>query len=483
MLLGGLLLWTLFVAWCLRGVPPAVDLGAHAAQMRTLAALLAGDAHVAEVYLWQLPLGYGLPSFLALPVTWVAGGAVAVRVATGAALVLLPVSHLVLLRAVRRPAGLALLLGLPLAFNVSYWFGFLPTLFALPLALLGWAAFLRALAAPDGRAGREVFALAALGGLCMLSHLVPFAALCVGVAALALAEPGRARRWRAARLAAAGLAPALLLAGSRLATLALRSVQPGAEVRPTAYGFGSHFGWVPRHLRAEGWLVWAGPLLVSLVFAVAWARHRRAEPRGPAVLLLAVLALFLATPRAVGGAWLAHVRLPVLAGYAALLLVDPQRMPRWGRALLAALALASLAETAHFHVRFAREVEGLHSFLREPPPLRGAHGFLSLVGKAPTGVRLPYFEHLGGWWTAAHGGVGHHFFADGDHQPVRALPGRELPRWLEPDVSAEALAPFAALLVLGEGPLPAALAQDFTVVRQEGRWRRLERRVSTPGGR
>jgi hypothetical protein len=70
--------------------------------------------------------------------------------------------------------------------------------------------------------------------------------------------------------------------------------------------------------------------------------------------------------------------------------------------------------------------------------------------------------------------VGHHFFADADHLPVRFRPGHSLPQTLDAS-SAEQLAPFNTLLVYGEGPLPGTLA-DFEESGRAGSWRRLERR-------
>jgi hypothetical protein len=192
------------------------------------------------------------------------------------------------------------------------------------------------------------------------------------------------------------------------------------------------------------------------------------------VLFLTLGALFLATPKAISGAWLIHVRLPVFAGFVALVLVDPTRIARPVRALLLLITLASLAETARFHWRFSREVEGLETLVAQPPP-PGVHGYVSLVGnRLPGKGRLVYLEHLGQWWTATQGGVGHHFFADADHQPVRFRPGAALPMSLE-GATADTLTPFSALLVYGEGPLPEFLA-GFTETARAGRWRRLERR-------
>lgn len=462
-----LVAWGAFAAWCVSGIPPSVDLPAHAAQMQTLAELVRGNPEVATWYEAHFPLGYGFPIWLFLPVSLLTNGAFAARLATWTGLMLFPLAHLSLARTLRRPEW-TVVLGLPLAFNISYWYGFLPSFFALPLALLALALYLRMLQRP-GRVVVGAVGLALLSTATMLSHLVSFGALCVGMAALALTS---ASRKRAVGLAAMGLAPPLLLCAARVVTLVSRAFVPGDHTVPD-YGWGSHFNWLLRNYRPEGFLAVACPLLITAVFVVAYLRHRREEPRAPWVLFLALGALFLVTPKALSGAWLIHVRLPVLAGVVALVLVDPARIARPLKALLLLLVVASLAETARFHWRFKHEVEGLETLVSSPPP-PGVHGYVSLVGNRSRGSRLVYLEHLGQWWTATQGGVGHHFFANGDHLPVRFRPGQELPQWMD-GASAESLAPFSSLLVYGEGPLPETLS-GFEETARAGAWRRLERR-------
>ncbi|WNG49888.1 hypothetical protein F0U60_41550 [Archangium minus] len=462
-----LVAWGSFAAWCVNGIPPSVDLPAHAAQMQTLAALVRGDPAVSAVYEAHLPLGYGLPIWFFLPVTLLTNGAFAARLAAWTGLMFFPLSQLALARVLQRPAW-TVVFGLPLAFNISYWYGFLPSFFSLPLALFSLALYLHALRS-SGRAVGAVVGLALLSTATMLSHLVAFGALCVGMAALALFSDSRRR---AVGLAAAGLALPLGLCAARIVALASRAFAPG-NAAPTDYGWGSHFNWLLRNYRPEGRLAVVGPLLITLVFVVAYLRGRREEPRAPWVLFLSLGALFLMTPKALSGAWLIHVRLPVLTGVVALVLVDPARIARPVRALLLLVVLASLAETARFHWRFKQEVEGLETLVASPPP-PGVHGYVSLVGHRSQGSRLVYLEHLGQWWTATQGGVGHHFFADGDHLPVRFRPGHSLPQWLDGG-SSEQLAPFSALLVYGEGPLPGTLA-EFEETGRAGAWRRLERR-------
>ncbi|MHB8877927.1 MAG: hypothetical protein ACYC8T_29890, partial [Myxococcaceae bacterium] len=142
--------WGAFTAWCVWGFPPCVDLPAHGAQMQTLAELLRGDPAVGALYEVKFPLGYGLPFWLFLPVAFISNGALAARLAMWAAMMLYPLSHLALARAFKRPDW-TLLLGLPLAFNISYWYGLLPGLFAQPLVFFALAVLAKALETPRAR--------------------------------------------------------------------------------------------------------------------------------------------------------------------------------------------------------------------------------------------------------------------------------------------------------------------------------------------
>lgn len=495
-------LWAAFTGWCVWGFPPPVDLPAHGAQLQTLVNLLRGDAALRELYEIRVPIGYGLVYWLFLPVAWLWNGAVAVRVALWVALLLFPISQLALLRAFRRPDWLALL-GLPLAFNFSYWYGLLSGLFALPLALLTIAAFEHAIqsassawprlrADPDpgrgawrnadhppepltarswaGEGRREWIwlALVNLGAAATLqSHLIAFVALTLLLAVLALCHPPRVR---SQRFAALGLALPLLISVPKIWSMAIRALTPGPWPA-TEFALTSHLNWFFRNYRPEGRLAAWGPVLVSSAMVLLYLRRRRKEPFAPAAMFIALLLLYLATPKTLSGIFLISVRLPVFAGMIALLLVDGSAIPKPLRAGLVAISLASLVETGIFHWRFARAIDGLHAMIEGPPP--GRHGYWSLAGKGILGSRLIYLEHLGQWLTAARGGVGHNFFADAEHHPVRFKPGVELPTDLSQATPSQ-LAQFDQILIFGQGQLPPWL-DGFREVAHAKAWRKLVR--------
>lgn len=464
-----LVAWGAFAGWCVWGFAPCVDLAAHGAQMETLANLLRGVPDVRQVYEVHVPIGYGLTFWLFLPITLLFNGATAVRLALWVTLMLYPLSHLALLRAFRRPDA-SVLFGLPLAFNISYWYGLVPGLFAQPLLFFSIAAFARAL--ESDKPGRWIFWMNLAATAVLLSHLLAFVALAVALAAWTLV---RQPRGPTARVLLQGLALPALLSLPKAWSMAQVAVHPGPQPA-TEYSLASHFNWFFRNYRPEGYLAALAPLLVTAVFVALYLRRRRLEPLGPAVMFAALALLYLVTPKTLSGIFLISVRLPVLAGMLSLLLVGEDALPRWLQTGLGLLCLASLGETAVFHHRFARAVDGLTEMIREPPPSR--HGYYPLVGREMLGSRNVYADHLGQWWTATWGGVGHNFFADAEHHPVRFRPGVQTPSdlWAEP---AEAVEQFDQLLVYGAQPLPPRL-QRWRLLATSHLWRKLENPSAVP---
>jgi hypothetical protein len=456
-----LLSWAVFSAWCIWGFPPPVDLPAHGAQLQTLVNLLRGDPDVSQVYEIRVPIGYGLVFWLSLPLAYLTNGAVATRVALWVTLQLFPLSQLALLRAFRRPDWLVLL-GLPLAFNFSYWYGLLSGLLAQPLAFFTVAVFQRAL---ESRRARALIWVNLLAAATMQSHLVAFVALVLMLGVLALCHPPRLQSLKMAALA---LALPIGVSLPKVWSMALRAVRPGPWPA-THYGGIAHFVWFVRNYRPEGFLAAWAPLLISAVFVVLYLRRRRREPIAPAAMLVALLALYFITPKTLSGIFLICVRLPVLAAMASLLLVSGDALSKPIKIGVLALSFASLVQTAMFHHRFAREVEGLEEMMAGPPPK--THGYWSLAGREALGSRMIYLEHLGQWLTAKRGGVGHNFFADAEHHPVRFKPGREIPSSLVL-ASPQELARFDQILLYGDGPLPWRLT-GWREIARAGLWRKM----------
>jgi len=456
-----LLVWAGFTAWCVCGFPPAVDLPADGAQIETLKNLLRGDPEVKRYFQIQYVVGYGLPFWVFLPIAFIWNGGVAARLALWVCLQLFPLSHLAMLRAFRRSEW-AMLLGLPLAFNFSYWYGLMPGLFAQPLAFFSAALFARTLEAPSWK---RIGLLNLLAGATLLCHLVAFAVLAVVIAALALStRPLK----KSVQMALGGLLLPIGLSLVKVIPMAQRALTPGPWPA-TEFAGSSHLTWFFHSYRPEGALAIIGPLLVAAVFCIAYLRRRKVEPAGPAAMFAAALGLYLLTPKTLSGIFLISVRLPVFAGMLSLLLVSAEVLPRQLRAGLAILSVASLVETGVFHWRFAREVDGLEQMLAGP--VRSPQGYWSLAGPRLLGSKHIYAEHLGQWLTATRGGVGHNFFADAQHHPVHFKPGVDIPARLD-QATPQQLAWFQEILIYGDGALPSWL-NGWREEARAGRWRKL----------
>ena len=351
-LLVGLAAWAGLCAWLVSGFAPGVDLPAHGAQLQTMVEIPRGAPDVRAHYALHFPIGYGLPYWLFLPLAYVTSGRLCDS--SGALARDLPLPSL------RRRSCCAHRGDLrrrrcshsPLAFNFSYWYGLVSGLFAQPLAILALAAFLHAVT--TGR--RRWLVAASLGAvLCMLAHLIAFAALALFIAVAAIVSSNKRR--------------ALLYAVVAL-----------------------HPPW--RWLCRMSWSLPAGPwcrvgsrhklrrgrppqLVLSQLSTRGAALDRRAARShrsalrglGPsakqelneAAVFVAAVALYFATPKTLSGIFLVAMRLPVFAAMLALPLVPWTEMPRRLRTGLWAITMVSLLETVIFHVRFKHEVAGLEA--------------------------------------------------------------------------------------------------------------------------
>ncbi|MCC6335077.1 MAG: hypothetical protein IT380_13950 [Myxococcales bacterium] len=467
-------IWPAFCLALVHGFPPCVDLPAHAAQLQSMVELLRGDPAVAAHYELHFPIGYDLQAWLALPVAFLFSGAVAVRLVLWVTMVLYPWSLLALARAFGRPAWVALL-GLPLVFNFSYWYGLLPGLLAQPLSFFALAAYVRWV---EGRAWRWALAVNLLAAATFLTHLLAFAVLVLGLLAITLSRlwgapvpRGAVLKDSAFRLAVALSVP-VLLSIPRALTLANRAVTAG-DWPATEYALAAHVNWFFKYTAPEGKLSVVAPLVVTGLFALLFVVRRKEEPRAPLALFVCWALLYAVTPKTLSGIFLVCTRLAVLVAGAALFLADPRRFPRWLRGALAALTVLTLAEAAAFHWRFSRAIDGLEAVIATPP--KGPHGYVSLEGRQILGSGHVYLDHLGQWWTGTWGGVGHNFFADADHHAVRFRPGGELPAELWA-LTPEVVAPFDEVLIFGGGERLPACFDGWDVTASAGKWRKVTRR-------
>ena len=460
--------WMAFTAWCVAGYPPAVDLPVHGAQMQTLASVIRGDPWLTAVYRAEFHLGYGFGEWLLLPVALLCNGAVAARVGAWVGLQLFPLGALAFVRAWDRSNWIALG-ALPLAFNATYYYGFLSFNLGLGIALLSLAQLSRALReipqrTPPRRCSFST--TSALAALALLVHLLAFVAVAVGGLSLALVtRPCR----RALSATVAILVPAALLSLPRVWLSASRLRGPAPESLEYG-GLKLHLWWFWQNTGPEGRLGILVPFALSAVLLVMWAVRRREEPAGPGAIALALLALYFAAPRSAAGIFGVFIRFPTLIAVAALAAVQLERRRR---ALLAAVVLVSvppLVETARWHVEFKRAVAGLEGLDAAIPHRRQA--YLSLQGDRILGSRHIYLRHLGTWFTAEHGGVANNIAAESTHCPVHLKDGVVVPQILR---TADDARWFDTVIVFGEGDLPQALS-EFSTASTSGHWRLLSRR-------
>lgn len=461
-----LLPWAIFTAWCVWGFPPPVDLPAHGAQLETLANLIKGDPVVSQNYQIQFPMGYGLPYWIFLPLAMLTNGAVAIRVALWITLLLFPISFLALARAFQRSER-AVILVLPLAFNFSYWYGLLSGLFAQPLVLFTLATFKRALQRPNWK---WLFWLNLLALATFLSHLVAFLVLLFLMAVLAVLHRPRLVSLRVLLL---GVVFPVIVSIPKALSMSRRAVTSGPWP-PTELGWAAHFNWFFRNYGPEGKLAAAGALLTTVLLLAVWVYRRNKQDRTAAWLFFSMIALYFLTPKTLSGIYLIHVRLAVFIALLALVIVDWESVPALARVLVVGLSVTSLAETAVFHWRFAREINGLAEIVHQSVP--GKHAYLSLAGRQLLGSRIIYAEHLGQWMTAMRGGVGQNFFADAEHHPVRFRPGCDLPMSIS-DATPDQVSFFDTLLVFGEGLLPSQFS-GWRETKSIRRWRLFKRQCA-----
>lgn len=443
--------WAGFAAWCVSGRPPSVDLPIHAAQLEILARLVRGDSAAAAIYRFEFVPGYGVFFWLFLPIALLSNGAVAARLALWLGLVLFPLALDALLRAFDRPRWYVLA-GLPLAFNISYYYGFVAFFLGVPLVMVALCATRRALEEPRWR---PILVLNALGVAVLLEHILAFVLLATAALGLALSR----RPWSV-----------------RLRTLVLSLAAPGllallsAVLQRSHHSLSLEHGGVPLHMRwfvvnyvPEGRLAALGSLVLVAAFLARWWPRRRAEPSEPPVMLVALGLLYLLAPRSVGEVFGVFIRVPVLAGAVALLLVSGEAWSRAAKVAFVALAAASLLEVALFHERFARAVDGLDEIVAAGP-LRSI-GFVSLVGDRLLGSRHIYLSHMGLWLVAEHGAIGN--VLAGDQLPVQFR--RDIPApWGPREEGVD------TVVLFGPGAVPPAF-DGWRVVATSGAWRRLQR--------
>lgn len=376
--------------------PPTVDTAQHAAQIDMLQRLGEAPCHFEEHVEanWFTPylFGYMLTFVLAqaMPV------ASAIKVVVALAIVAIPLTFAVFLRAARRPTIWAFL-GFPLAFSYSVHWGFLSLTVGLPIGFLFLAATLRYAERPrvSTAIGMGAFLL-----FVFFCHAL-LAMFCGGIALLLLVR-GQSRTLDALRWSLP------LLATAPVALLWLRATQADhEETRRIVWGTeGNRVPELLSRLVGEPATLWAMAFAVALLVCLACAGgtwSRRPLDWLPAY---AAIVWFLAAPQELFGGTLLYARFHVfLLGFLMLAITFPSGRPIRGRPVPIILALIFLGLTIGRWVHFERQSGDFRRLLERMEPHHRAYSLVldkEAVRDKEAGVPgMPTYQHFPVWYQVA----------------------------------------------------------------------------------
>ena len=359
-------------------VPPLVDYPNYLARM----AILAAPEHSQNYVLhWRLIPNLSM-DLVVPPLAGLVGLETAGRLFIAATLVLLLAGTAALHRALYGRVGLWPLAALLFLYNKAFYYGFLNYLFALGVAILGFALWVRLRPRPLP-ARVALFALVATLIFCL--HLFAFGIYGVLVASFEASNLWAARpisRRAMARYAALFLQffPALVLL-----------VANGSGPTVAANEYGDIFDKLVALLAPMNFNSIAAYLapLALLLAVIAWWRGALgvAPHMGWPILTLLVLAVLM--PNRLYGSWAADMRLPVALPFIVIGATEPHLSRRWvaGIAVAGALGLFVLRIVA---VSWSwREVDRQYDEFRT-----AAHGLpvgarLTVLQPAPSAARRP----------------------------------------------------------------------------------------------
>lgn len=384
------------------GVLPMADLPEHMAQVAIWKHFADPCHRFSDIYRlnWATPylLGYVLTRLFAGFVTVSA----AVKLTVWLSIVTLPLSVRALLR---RGGGDVWwsLLAFPLAYGYSFYWGFLNFSIALPIAIYAIALLYDA--------PRRHVAIAALGMLLIVAHVLLFAFFGVVAVCVAIAR-------RSFRLVLAVLPPFALTV---IYLLRLRR-EPAAAYDLTWNAGTARFFDFPSLLFANSWEPAALPLLAALVSAIAVARPSLTRDFARWLLVgLAAMACFVAPVGAFGATFLAG-RFAVLTVIGALFLFDGAGH-RVSRAIVITFVFVWMGVLTVRFQRFDAEVREFEQIVESLPPNRR----VAMLNVVPFSDHVPgpVYWHFAALYQVRKGGLIAWSFA-GHHPPlVRYRDGAE----------------------------------------------------------
>jgi hypothetical protein len=466
---------------------PMVDLPQHAAQVAAWLHLGDPATSFGDVYELHLFVPYLLPYLLGVAVAKVAGVLPALKVLVSIAVLGLPLATT---RLVLRRGGDPwwTLWCFPLAFGLPFYWGFVPFLVAVPLAILFVDEGDAYASAPTVRRG---VALAALGGALFFSHLL---ALLPAFGAVALVIVRRAReggRWQLLRLA-----PLLPSVAAGAAWVALAA----SENTGVQY-WEWHFRWSRLTLLPQAWfdfVQWgtydkpdvdhgAAAMTIALTAAVALSRPRLSRDPADWIPAAAAFGAYLLGPSIGFQGFLLSERMAYLILPLGLAALRKPAEDAWApRAITLAAALGWMVVLTTRFVAFDGEMAVAERVWRYMEPNRRLTS-LVFVPESKA-VRSTFaFLHVAAWAHAEKSGVLDSAFATFRNVPIQYRPGRRPDRTssveLYPSMFDWATDGKADYFLVKSPPAEYALTSPpvpLVLVASEGEWR-LFRRLPTLG--
>ncbi len=421
---------------------PLQDLPQHLAAIRVIGDFAHPELRFEEFFrltpLQTQYLGYYGAVWI---LSWVFEVGVANRLFLSMCLVGTPYAMRYLLAELGRPRYLVWFV-FPLLYNTFLLLGFVNFIAAVPLMLfgLGLAVRLR-----DEFTTGAAVGLGVVGLICFFMHVVPFAFLAIGTAAVGLGGSVRAtlRRWLP--MLPAGIVSIAWTFFSPAGTSATEAVGRGGEYRGWATALEELPDWLinltPQSLDERLLVVYAVVVVIAIV-AGAWGGRGSGEGRGLSVPLaqrigfLAPLAFvgYFVLPISYDWIWPISPRFGLL-GLVLLIPALPaaRRVPAHVISLL--LVGVTVVQFSHVGEQFRafsqREVGNLEEAIEAIPPGRRVAGLI--FDRGSQHVRFSPFLHAVAYYQARRGGAVMFTFADFPQSPYRFReenrPPRVRPRW------------------------------------------------------
>lgn len=437
---------------------PMADLPEHMAQVAIWKHLDDSCHEFRKVYelnpVTPYLLGYGVSRALATTVTVTT----AVKVTVWLAIVLLPLAMRVLFARTGADPWWSLL-GFPLAFGYSFYWGFLNFILALPIGIVLLALLY------DRRSGTVARSLLAL--LLLLSHALMFVFV-AGVAAL----------WAVRRRSWPVFIP-FLIPGCLFGLYVVRLL--GREEAAHG-GFSWNPGWsrmtdLPSVLFANAWEPWGLVLAGAMTASVALARPHVTREPDRWLLAGAAAAVYFAAPFGAFGIAYLPSRFAVLVAVGAMVVLERKvrldgtdEPPRtralvFSRFAIVAIVLVWMAVLSGRFRNFSEEAGEFETVVASLP----ANRRVALLNGMPFSAHVPgpVFWHFGALYQVRKGGLSAWSFAAAYPEIVRFLPGSE-PRLSSPST------PVAGI------DWPGILQYDYLLIRGPDARRWLFRDAPVP---